>query len=240
VIPLRDTVRSRTFPLVNTMLIGINIIVFLMELRLGPRANRLVFNLGFIPARFLQYQDYHEYATIFTSMFMHGGWLHLFSNMLALYIFGDNVEDSMGPVRYLIFYLVCGIAAAMTHLYFNQHSPMPTVGASGAIAGVLGAYLLLYPTAQVLTLIPIFFFPWFIEIPAIVFLGIWFLTQLVSGWATIVSDTYQAQGGVASWAHVGGFGAGVVLINVFKRRHPSPRGRPRRRPPYYADEYFPW
>jgi membrane associated rhomboid family serine protease len=225
-IPLRDTIRSRTFPLVNTMLIAINVIAFLMELRLGPRANRLVMNLGFIPARFLVYHDYHEYATVLTSMFLHAGWLHLGSNMLALYIFGDNVEDRMGPIRYLIFYLVCGIAAAMTHLYFNQHAALPTVGASGAIAGVLGAYLVLFPTARVMTLIPIYIIPWIIEIPAVLFLGIWFLMQLLNGSAAVAADTAQAHGGVAFWAHVGGFVAGGVLVGVFARR---PRARIRAR-----------
>jgi len=227
VIPLRTAIRSRTFPLVNTMFIAINVIAFLMELRLGPRANRLVMNLGFIPTRFLAYRDYHEYATVLTSMFLHAGWLHLGSNMLALYIFGDNVEDRMGPVRYLIFYLVCGVAAAMTHLYFNRHANLPTVGASGAIAGVLGAYLVLYPTARVMTLIPIYIIPWIIEIPAVLFLGIWFLMQLLNGSATIAADTQQARGGVAFWAHVGGFVAGGVLVGVFVRRRSRARSRDR-------------
>jgi membrane associated rhomboid family serine protease len=239
-IPLRDTIRAREFPLVNTLLIGMNLIAFILELRLGPRADRLVMNLGFIPAYFLEYQDYHAYATLLTSMFLHAGWFHLFSNMLALYIFGDNVEDRMGPVRYLIFYLLCGVAAAMTHLYFNHNSIMPTVGASGAIAGVLGAYLLLYPGSRVITLIPIFIFPWIVEIPAVLYLGFWFFSQLANGWAPVASDTVQAQrgGGVAFWAHVGGFLAGVVLVVFFVR--PQPRPRARRSAAYSGDEYFPW
>jgi membrane associated rhomboid family serine protease len=241
-LPLKDTVHARTFPLVNTMLIGINVFVFLMEVSMGPRAERLVFRLGVIPVAFLREGGYFEYATLITSMFLHGGWLHLFSNMLALYIFGDNVEDRMGPVRYLVFYLACGIAAGLVHIYFNQSSAIPTIGASGAIAGVLGAYLILFPFARVITLIPIFIFPWIVEIPALIYLGIWFLSQLLSGTAEIVSNTYEEQAGVAWWAHAGGFVAGTILVMLFAKPVVARRA-PQRQPVYrraFADEYYPW
>lgn len=164
-------------------------------------------------------------------MFMHGGWFHLFSNMLALYIFGDNVEDSMGSQRYLIFYLLCGVAAALTHVFFNPNSPIPTVGASGALSGVLAAYLLFYPSARVITLIPIFFLPWLVEIPAVVYLGLWFISQLANGLFSILIDV-QAMGGVAWWAHIGGFVAGLVLAPLFRQRRYVRR--------YYRDQYYPW
>jgi membrane associated rhomboid family serine protease len=155
----------------------------------------------------------------FTSMFLHGGWLHLLGNMLYLYIFGDNVEDALGHVRYLLFYLACGVAASVTHLALNLDSVVPTVGASGAIAGVLGAYFLLYPKAKVLTLLPIFIFIQIVEIPAFLFLGFWFLLQFISG---TVASASQNAGGVAWWAHIGGFAAGaaytIFRYRMFRRR----------------------
>ncbi len=164
-------------------------------------------------------------------MFLHGGWAHLFSNMLALYIFGDNVEDRMGSGRYLLFYLFCGVVAAIVHIVFNPHSPLPTIGASGAISGVLAAYLVFFPSARVITLVPLFFWPWFIEVPAVLYLGLWFVSQLLNGLLTIVSGM-QAFGGVAWWAHVGGFVVGMVLGPLLARRRYIRR--------VYVDEYFPW
>jgi membrane associated rhomboid family serine protease len=161
---------------------------------------------------------------------MHGGWAHLFSNMLALYIFGDNVEDRLGSGRYMFFYLLCGFAAAFAHIFFNANSSLPTVGASGAISGILAAYLLFFPSSRVITLIFIFFLPWFVEIPAIFYLGIWFLSQLLNGFFSVVSGV-QAMGGVAWWAHIGGFAAGLILAPLLARRYV-------RR--YYIDEYHPW
>jgi membrane associated rhomboid family serine protease len=164
-------------------------------------------------------------------MFLHGGWTHFIGNMWVLYLFGDAVEDRMGPARYLVFYLLCGLAAGLTHYFTNPLSSVPTVGASGAIAGVMGAYLVLFPKAQVFTLIPILFIPFFVQIPAVVFLGIWFASQLVSGTLSLVSQpSYE---GVAWWAHVGGFVAGIVLLPLFKK---SPEQYRR----FYADEYWPW
>ncbi len=230
-IPLRDTIRSRTFPLVNWSLIVLNVLVFFVEAS-TPHVNALVKTWGLVPARALLHPNLYNFLTLFTSMFLHGGWSHLISNMLALYIFGDNVEDRMGSGRYLVFYLACGLGAALTHVVFNPTSTMPTVGASGAISGVLAAYVVLFPTASVITLIPIFFWPWFVEIPALLYIGGWFVSQLFNGVLSVVSGA-QAFGGVAWWAHVGGFAAGLVLLPVFKRRYS-------RTPYVYFDDYFPW
>lgn len=230
-LPLYDTVQARSFPFVNWSLIVANIAIFLVEVALGADAEWFVAALGVVPARLLANPGPDQIATLFTSMFLHGGWSHLLSNMLALYIFGDNVEDRMGGGRYLAFYLICGLIAALTHVFFNPDSPIPTIGASGAISGVLGAYLILYPTARVITLIPVFFLPWFVEIPALVYLGMWFLSQLLNGTLAIIIGA-QGFGGVAWWAHAGGFVAGIVLVGLFIQR------RNRRR--VYVDEYWPW
>lgn len=230
-IPLKDTVRARSFPIVNWMLIAVNIIVFLIEVSLGADLERFIAAMGLVPARLLAEPSLPQGLTIFTSMFLHGGWLHLISNLLALYIFGDNVEDRVGHRRYLTFYLLCGLIAALTHVALNSRSSVPTIGASGAISGVLGAYFILYPRARVITLIPLFILPWFVEIPAVVYLGFWFLSQLFNGALSVVSNA-QPIGGVAFWAHIGGFLAGVLLIRLFEQR------RYIRRP--YVDEYWPW
>jgi membrane associated rhomboid family serine protease len=230
-IPLKDTVRAHSFPIFNWLLIGLNIFMFLVEVSLGPQAELFITALGVVPARLLAVPSLGQVLTIFTSMFLHGGWLHLFSNMLALYIFGDNVEDRIGHGRYLVFYLLCGMIAASAHVAFNAASPVPTIGASGAISGVLGAYFILYPKARVITLVPIIILPWIVEIPAIVYLGFWFLSQLLNGTLAIVAGA-QAFGGVAFWAHVGGFLAGTILVGLFAQ------GRYVRR--VYVDEYSPW
>ncbi|MBC7236438.1 MAG: rhomboid family intramembrane serine protease [Chloroflexi bacterium] len=231
-LPLQDTVRSRSFPIVNWLLIAANVFAFFVLLSLGRWAESWIIMLGVVPARLLARFGVHDLVTLFTSMFLHGGWAHLFSNMLALYIFGDNVEDRMGSGRYLLFYLLCGLAAAVVHVAFNPRSSVPTIGASGAISGVLAAYLLFFPTARVITLVPTFFFwPWFVEIPAVYYLGFWFLSQLLNGVLTVVTGA-QAFGGVAWWAHVGGFVAGLVLARPFVRKRYVRR--------IYVDEYFPW
>jgi membrane associated rhomboid family serine protease len=162
---------------------------------------------------------------------LHGGWLHLIGNMWVLYLFGDNVEDRMGPARYLAFYLLCGLAASLTHYAINPGSTVPTIGASGAISGVLGAYLLLFPTARVITLVPVFIIPFFFEIPAVVYLGFWFVMQLFSGTLSLAGT--ESSEGVAWWAHVGGFVTGMALLPVFKKSRKQYRH-------YYADEYWPW
>ncbi len=230
-IPLQDTIRSRSFPVVNWTLILANVAVFLGLLFLGPGAQKAWVNvLALAPARLLRH-PLTLWPTLFTSMFLHAGWAHLISNMLALYIFGDNVEDRMGSGRYLVFYLLCGTGAAAVHVAFNASSNVPTVGASGAISGVLAAYFLFFPRARVITLVPLFVLPWLVEIPAVIYLGMWFLSQFLNGVAMVLAGT-QALGGVAWWAHVGGFIAGLLLAPLFG-------WRPYRRSPY-PDEYFPW
>ncbi len=224
-IPLRDTVRSRSFPLSTLLIVALNGYVFFQELAHGRSLDAFVNQWALIPAEFTRWQvlggsplDPGRYIPIFTSMFLHGGWAHILGNMLYLWVFGGHVEDCIGHLRFLFFYLVCGVAAAGAQMWAAPLSTLPVVGASGAIAGVLGAYMLLFPRARILTLIPIFIFPWFVEIPAIVFLGVWFLMQLLSGTAELGVHTAQAAGGVAWWAHAGGFAAGFALAIILPRR----------------------
>ncbi len=236
-IPLKDTIPSRTFPIVNVILIGINAFVFFIELSLGPRLEEFFFTFGVIPAKYLWLSEhepwnwFERYYPLFTSMFLHGGWMHILGNMWYLWIFGDNVEERMGHVRYFFFYILCGLAAAFTHIYMNPNSGVPTVGASGAIAGVMGAYFILFPHSRVITLVPIFFFVDIIEIPAFFYLAFWVILQLFQG--TLALAAPANSGGVAWWAHFGGFVAGAVLVFLFrKRRKTLPRT--------YPDQYFPW
>jgi membrane associated rhomboid family serine protease len=215
-IPIRDAIRSKNFPVVNVTIIGLNVIAFLWQLAQGPHLKEAFFLYGIVPLRYsdpeisAHFTRFQQLLPFLTSMFLHGGVLHIIGNMWFLYIFGDNIEDRLGHVRYLIFYLLCGVAAGMVHLYTNWGSEIPTIGASGAISGVMGAYLLLHPRSRILTLIPIFFFFQFIEIPAFIFLGYWLLIQLFSA-----SLTPRNVGGVAFWAHIGGFVAGLVFIKIF-------------------------
>jgi len=210
-IPLRDVIPSRTTPYITTSLVAINALVFVYELMLGPAMRDLVLAWGLIPASF-------SVTTLFTSMFLHGGFLHAAGNMLFLWIFGDNVEDRMGHGRFLVFYLLCGIVAALGQVVTNPASPVPMVGASGAVAGVMGAYLVLYPHSRIVTLVPIFIFFHVIEVPAVLFLGIWFLLQFLSGMGSLaVTAGGEPTGGIAFWAHVGGFVAGLVGVFVFRR-----------------------
>jgi membrane associated rhomboid family serine protease len=238
-IPIRDTVHSERFPLINTMFIVLNVLVFLFQTSLGSQAlEQVVFAYGLVPAKFWSASGLDQWLPVFTSMFLHGGWWHLISNMLALYIFGDNIEDRMGHGRYLVFYLLGGVVAGLTHAWTYSQSSVPTVGASGAIAAILGAYLVLYPQARVITLIPLplfLFFP-MIEIPALAYLGIWFVSQLLNGAFALAATTFQEAAGVAWWAHIGGFVAGMILVGPFILGRPrrEPRGR------YYPDEYYPW
>jgi membrane associated rhomboid family serine protease len=224
-IPLRDLNHSRTLPFVTVLIIILNGLAFFYELSLGRQLTKFFYAFGVVPSFYFDWR-YWESAgllvgvlPLFTSMFLHGGWLHFLGNVLYLWIFGDNVEDWIGHFRFLFFYLVCGLAAALLHIFTNPQSVLPTVGASGAIAGVLGAYLVLFPGAKVLTLVPILFFFQLIELPALIFLGFWFVMQFFSG---ALSLTAGQVGGTAWWAHIGGFAAGVALIFKY-------RTRPRRR-----------
>lgn len=215
-IPIRDAIRSKTFPVVNVMIIGANILAFLWQLSLGPNLRKALLIYGIVPLRYsdpslsAEFTLFEQILPFFSSMFLHGGLMHILGNMWFLYIFGDNIEDRLGHIRYLIFYLFCGIAAGVIHLYTNWESELPTIGASGAISGIMGAYLLLYPGSRIMTLIPIFLFLQFVEIPAFLFLGYWLLIQLVSA-----SLTPKNVGGIAFWAHIGGFVAGLLFIKIF-------------------------
>jgi membrane associated rhomboid family serine protease len=215
-IPIRDAIRSKNFPIINTFIIGINILVFLWQLLQGPRLEEALFLFGIVPVRYSnpeiasQFTPIQQVLPFLTSMFLHGGILHILGNMWFLYIFGDNIEDRLGHIRYLIFYLLCGVVAGLVHLLTNWNSKIPTIGASGAISGVMGAYLILYPRARILTLIPIFFFFQFFELPAFIFLGYWLLIQLLS--AGLVPRNI---GGIAFWAHIGGFVSGLIAVKLF-------------------------
>ena len=210
-IPLRDIIPSRTTPVVTISLIAVNVLVFIYELSLGRDVDAFTLYYGLVPAAF-------SWVTVFTSMFLHGGFMHVAGNMLYLWIFGDNVEDRMGHGRFLVFYLLCGVAAALAQTITGPDSVVPMVGASGAIAGVMGAYFVLYPRSRIVTLIPIFFFFQVVEVPAILFLGIWFVMQFLSGIGSIVNSIPGgAMGGIAFWAHIAGFVAGISGVIVFRR-----------------------
>jgi membrane associated rhomboid family serine protease len=214
-IPLRDNISSRTFPVVNYALIAANLVCFLYQLSLGQHMDRFVLAWGMVPANVVGYHGHGPLATftpVITAMFLHGGWLHVLGNMLYLYIFGDNVEDRMGHGRYLVFYLLCGICAAATQLWSAPAARIPMVGASGAIAGVMGAYFCLYPRARIVTLIFLFIIIDFVEVPAFFFLAFWFLLQFING-----AVSSSSQGGVAWWAHIGGFAGGIALLFFFKK-----------------------
>jgi membrane associated rhomboid family serine protease len=217
-IPIRDQNQSKSYPVVTQGIIGLNVLVFLYQMMQGENIERFIFTYGLVPARFSMPETAHipfgeQAFTLLSFMFLHGGFFHLLGNMWSLYIFGDNVEDRMGSTRFLLFYLLCGWASGFAHLWSNWTSTVPTIGASGAIAGVMGAYLILFPKARIITLIPIFFIPYFIEIPAVVFLGIWFLFQFF--YAALPGP--EGGGGIAWWAHIGGFVFGMIAVKLFSR-----------------------
>lgn len=236
-IPITDTIPSRTPPVVTISLIIVNAAVFVFQLLLPePVLKSFIFTFGLVPARY----THPDWAVIFglplddywpflTSMFLHGGFLHLLGNMWTLWIFGDNVEDRMGHLRFLLFYLLCGIAAGVTHVIMHPDSTIPTIGASGAISGVLGAYYVMFPLSRVVIMVPVFFLPIFFELPAILYLAYWALAQFFSGTLALLGP--QDVGGVAWWAHLGGFVAGVAFHRFFLKSKRKYRY-------YYApDEY---
>jgi membrane associated rhomboid family serine protease len=218
-IPLRDINPTERFAIVTFTLIVLNIAVFVYELTFGtPGGETFLLSYALIPTR-LFYPDSATVgtipaaATLFTSMFLHGGWLHIAGNMLYLWIFGNNVEDATGRVRFFIFYLLCGLFAALAHAFLNSSSLTPMIGASGAVSGVLGAYVLLYPRARVVTLVLFGFYIRTVEVPALIVLGLWFVLQFLN---VLVSS--GSGGGVAWHAHIAGFAAGIALIGLFKRK----------------------
>ncbi|UCF92896.1 MAG: rhomboid family intramembrane serine protease [Desulfobacterales bacterium] len=216
-IPIRDTIPAKNYPIVNNVIIGVNVAIFLVQLTQGSALDRFIYIYGLVPARYSvpQIAAYftvpQQLFALLSFMFLHGGFWHLLGNMWSLYIFGDNIEDNLGPVRYLVFYLLCGLASGLTHLFLNLHSNVPTIGASGAIAGVMGAYFILHPRSKILTLIPIFFIPYFLEIPAFFFLGIWFILQFINA-----AGSQAVGGGIAWWAHIGGFVFGIIVLKLFQ------------------------
>lgn len=220
-IPLHDDNPIQITPYLTIILIAVNIFAFFYEMSLGPAAELFIYRFGAIPAVIFgneslppEVEVIPPLATLMTSMFLHGGLMHLAGNMLYLWIFGNNIEEAMGRGRFLLFYIACGLIAAFSHALTDTHSVVPMIGASGAISGILGAYILLYPHAQVLVLIPLGFFMRLVYIPAGFALGLWFFLQILSGGFT----AGRGGGGVAWFAHIGGFVAGMALVSVFKRR----------------------
>jgi membrane associated rhomboid family serine protease len=214
-LPLRDSQPSHSRPVITIALIVTNVLVFLFQVSLDPvTRNDFTYAFGFVPDRF-------HWFNVFTSMFMHGGWMHLITNMLFLWVFGDNVEDILGRAKYLAFYLLCGVGATVGQYLVNPESRLPLVGASGAIAGVMGAYLVKFPHSRIVALVPILFFFTTFEIPAWWMLAYWFVLQFFSGVGSIASS-HASQGGVAFFAHIGGFVTGIILIKLL---NPRPRFR---------------
>jgi membrane associated rhomboid family serine protease len=220
-IPLHDHIRRRILAVVTFLLIALNVLGFLAELRLRGHIDEVVFYLGIIPARYTVPQvALHESVPglvlpVFASMFLHGGWLHLAGNMLFLFVFGRSIEDRYGHLRFTLIYFLGGLAGSLLHIILNAGSRVPSIGASGAIAGVLGAYFISYPRARITTLVPLLFFFWTAQVPALLLLGYWFLLQFFSGYQMQAIET-ATQGGVAWWAHVGGFVAGFVLALILR------------------------
>ena len=216
-IPIRDTQPSNCVPVVTYFLIGMNLLVFILQIQTGFDSKTFFYSYGLVPAKYTVHEVSKYFSTgnqlfsIFSYMFLHGGFLHFIGNMWTLYIFGDNIEEHFGSLRFLGFYLICGIISGLAHFFSNPVSMVPTIGASGAIAGVMGAYFLLYPKSQILTVIPIIIIPFFVEIPAFIFLGVWFLIQFLNA----AGET--AGSGIAWWAHIGGFIAGLVLVKLNKK-----------------------
>lgn len=221
-IPIRDANPSQSFPFMTIILIVINAFIFLFELSLGENLELFFKYFALIPARYFHpgeignFNYFERCYPFITSQFLHGGWMHLIGNMWFLWIFGDNIEDRLGHVKFILFYLLCGVAAGLTHVYTNPASLVPTVGASGAVAGVMGAYTILYPRARVLTMFFFFFFIRFVQLPAFIFLGVWFFIQFLSGAATMAAG--GAHAGVAWWAHIGGFVVGIVFVILLPKR----------------------
>jgi membrane associated rhomboid family serine protease len=217
VFPIRDSIPSRSIPFFTYTLIGVNAFAFVYELLLGPRLGPFLMTYALVPAVWSPGSEagvWERLTPFVSSMFLHGGWLHVLGNLWTLWIFGDNVEDRLGHFRFLAFYFFCGVMAGAGHLVAHAGSPVPTLGASGAIAGVMGAYFVLFPRARVLTLFPIFIIPLWFEIPAVLYLGFWFLSQLYSGTMGI-GPRFEA---VAWWAHIGGFVAGIYFVLRFVKR----------------------
>lgn len=223
--PLQDSTPSRTVPFVTWLIIVLNVVMFVTEASMPEELlNNFIQVFGVVPSRFVSDFATAEFGTIYSAMFLHGGWLHLVNNMWAFFIFGDNVEDRLGHANFLLFYLGCGTVAALGQVLMSSSSELPMVGASGALAGVLGAYILMYPQARIITLVPLFLIlPWFLEVPAVIYLGIWFLMQCFTGLGALESSRLGSEAGVAWWAHICGFLAGLIVAKLFQW-HSQPGG----------------
>jgi hypothetical protein len=219
-IPIRDNQPSYSLPVVTYFLMAVNLLVFIVQIQIGFDNQAFFYTYGLVPAKYTvpemskYFSAANQMISVFSYMFLHGGFLHFMGNMWSLYIFGDNVEEHFGSLRFLGFYLICGTISGFFHFLTNPASAMPTIGASGAIAGVMGAYFLLFPKSKILTLIPIIIIPWFVEIPAFIFLGIWFFMQVLNATGS------GAGAGIAWWAHIGGFAAGFLMVK-FNTRVPE-------------------
>jgi membrane associated rhomboid family serine protease len=216
-IPLKDNIPSRRYPLINIILIILNFVIFLWELSLPESLKEyILYNYGFVPQRFWNFKlSFYHIFPLFSSLFLHGGWAHILGNMLFLWIFGDNVEDNMGHFKYLFFYLISGIIANVIQGFFSYNKYIPTIGASGAIAGVLGAYFIYFPNARIITLAFLGFLIDILYIPAGFFLILWFLSQFLLG---VSSLAFETTGGVAWWAHIGGFLFGLIIAPYLKKK----------------------
>ena len=233
-IPIGDDVPKQRYPLITNILIALNVFFFFVELMQGPQLQEFIQTWGLVPAKLMQWQQNPwVLITLITSMFLHGGWGHLIGNMLYLHVYGQSVEDALGYGKYLAFYMICGIAGGLLHAVLNPESTIPTVGASGAISGVLGGYLVLFPRANVFLLVPMFF--WFpvVALPATFVLTWWFLFEFLGGITLLALPEAMQQGGVAHWAHVGGFVAGFLLVyplrDRLRKQYFKYLGRPYRR-----------
>jgi membrane associated rhomboid family serine protease len=216
-LPLKDDIRVSSRPIITYVILGINIVVFLYEMALGPALRDFVIQFGATPFYIFHPTGFSSYATLFSSMFIHANIMHIFGNMLFLWIFADNIEDRLGRIKFIFFYLLCGLGGALLHSVTAPNSTVPMIGASGAISGVLGAYILLYPKARILALIPFGFFLRITYLPSIIFLGIWFLYQFLFGISSV-----SGRGGVAYFAHIGGFIVGLLLALPFKFKNRKP------------------
>jgi len=222
VIPLRDNIPSKSFPVVNWFLIIVNLGIFLFEVFFlnQQQAEAMIYQYGLVPDQVrlggLTSLDEIRITVLrpfFTNMFLHGGWGHIISNMWILFIFGDNVEDRMGKIKYFMFYILCGLIASFTHFILHRHSGVPAIGASGAISGVMAAYMFMFPKSNILSFIPIIIIPFFLPIPAIIYIGLWFAGQLVSGASSLMLSSSAT--GIAFWAHIGGFLGGLLTYRLF-------------------------
>lgn len=224
-IPLHDDNPTERLPWVTISLIALNVVVFAYELTLGPRLDHFIQEWALTPYSIIKFGPGPEYLTFLTSIFLHGGFVHIIGNMLYLWIFGNNIEDTLGHGKFIFFYLLCAVGASLAHIFTNPTSQIPALGASGAIAGILGAYLILFPRASIVTAIPIIYIIRIVRLPALIVIGFWFILQILSGWTSITAAPTELSTSIAWFAHIGGFITGAILIFVFPKRKKALRYR---------------